>query len=85
LVVHGNNRIRINGFDVASLDHAHVRMPQDGLNHLVRHSETMQVRRQSSAEGMPPVPLDSGLFQCRPDDVTGKIIQTARISMVGSG
>jgi len=61
--LHGVNRIRINGFDVGPLGHTDVRMPQNGLDYLVLQAEAVKIRCQSPAEGVPAMPLDSGLLQ----------------------
>ena len=73
--LHGINCIRINGFDVGPLCHTHVRMPQDGLVHLVLHSQAVKISRQSTAKGMPNDIADESIK--RVDAYVSKSVRTA--------
>jgi hypothetical protein len=59
-------------FDVARLHDSYIRVPQDGLDRLIRNSESVQVCRQSSSKSMPPVPLKCGLDKSSADDIASK-------------
>ena len=42
--LHREGRIRIRGLDVATLSHRNIRVPQNPLDHLIRHAQPIQIR-----------------------------------------
>ena len=66
---HGLDCVHACRLDVARLRDSHVRMPKYRLDHLVGHSETVKIGRETPAECMPAVPRQVRFLQCGTDDI----------------
>jgi hypothetical protein len=56
---HGILHVFANALDVEPLCGSNVRVTQDRLDHGVRNTEPLEIRRQTATIGLPSLPLES--------------------------